>query len=104
LACKPGRTFRTLAGYEKNSAIQTAVLWELCHALKHNFFLDIACQLPAEFTYLCTEAKRLRREDTDTGSGINNGYHTKGYCDEDGEKGVNEKVHFPDTNLLLKTT
>ena len=39
----------TIYGFEKNSSIQTAILWELCHALQYNFFADIAAQLPAGF-------------------------------------------------------
>ncbi|MFN8282869.1 MAG: hypothetical protein U0U67_06610 [Chitinophagales bacterium] len=35
---------------EKNKTIQTAVLWEICNALKHNFFLDLAAALPSIFT------------------------------------------------------
>jgi transcriptional regulator with XRE-family HTH domain len=40
----------TMAEFEKNASIQTAVLWEICHALKHNFFADLAAQLPAAYT------------------------------------------------------
>ena len=39
----------TIYGYEKNSTIQSAILWELCHALHYNFFADIAAQLPASY-------------------------------------------------------
>jgi restriction endonuclease S subunit len=39
-----------LATYGKNSTLQTAILWEICHALKHNFFADIAVQLPPTYT------------------------------------------------------
>ena len=45
----------TIFSYEKNATIQTAILWEICHALKHNFFLDIACKLPAEFSTYAPE-------------------------------------------------
>ena len=44
------RSPKTLATYEKNSTLQTAILWEICHALKHNFFADIAAQLPPTYT------------------------------------------------------
>ena len=44
------RSVNTLSTYIKNDTIQTAVLWELCHALKHNFFADIAAQLPSTYT------------------------------------------------------
>jgi len=43
------RNLKTILSYEKNSTIQTSVLWEICFALKHNFFMDIASQLPQEF-------------------------------------------------------
>lgn len=49
LARKIKRRASTLASFSKNHTIQTAVLWELSHALKHNFFADIAAQLPAEY-------------------------------------------------------
>ena len=44
------RSPKTLATYGKNSTLQTAILWEICHALKHNFFADIAVQLPSTYT------------------------------------------------------
>ena len=49
-ARKLGRTFKTLATYEKNATIQTTILWKICHALKQNFFWDITSKLPAECT------------------------------------------------------
>ena len=36
--------------YTRNASIQTGILIDLCYALKHNFFRDIADQLPEEFT------------------------------------------------------
>ncbi len=50
LARKLNRNFSNLVNYQNNSTIQVAILWEISHALKHNFFEDIACQLPAEFS------------------------------------------------------
>ncbi len=44
------RRASTLSTYEKNCTIQTAVLWEICHTLQHNFFMDIAALLPKDFT------------------------------------------------------
>ena len=44
------RSPKTLATYGRNSTMQTAVLWEICHALKHNFLLDIAAQLPSTYS------------------------------------------------------
>jgi len=40
----------TLAGFTKNASIQTTALWEICHALKHNFFADIAAVFPESYT------------------------------------------------------
>ncbi len=50
LARKLNRHIGTLVTFQKNSSIQTAILWEISHVLKHNFFADIACRLPVEFT------------------------------------------------------
>lgn len=36
--------------YTESSSLQTSVLIDFCYALKHNFFSDIADQLPMEFT------------------------------------------------------
>ena len=36
--------------YTQNESIQTGILIELCYALNHNFFQDIANQLPNTFT------------------------------------------------------
>ncbi len=40
----------TIEYYLKQPTLQTALLWELSTALKHNFFKDLASQLPSEFT------------------------------------------------------
>lgn len=40
----------TIEYYLKQPTLQTALLWELSTALKHNFFRDLAAQLPAAFT------------------------------------------------------
>jgi DNA-binding Xre family transcriptional regulator len=40
----------SILNYTKNISIQTGILIEICHALKHNFFRDIADQLPNDFT------------------------------------------------------
>lgn len=41
---------RTIVKYKKNHSLQAAILWELSHALKHNFFADLAAALPNTFT------------------------------------------------------
>ena len=50
LARKLNRHKSTVLAFQKNSTIQTAVLWEICYALEHNFFEDIASKLPTTFT------------------------------------------------------
>lgn len=44
------RNLSTVLDYKKRPSIQTAILWELCHVLQHNFFADMAMQLPGTFT------------------------------------------------------
>lgn len=36
--------------YKGRTSLQCGILWRLSYALNHNFFSDIAAQLPAEFT------------------------------------------------------
>jgi len=43
------RHYNTVDDYFKNGSIQTSILWEISMILKHNFFADIAAQLPPEF-------------------------------------------------------
>jgi DNA-binding Xre family transcriptional regulator len=50
LATKINRTAQSITKYSQNSSIQTNILIEICHALEHNFFQDIANQLPENFT------------------------------------------------------
>ena len=49
LARKLNRRYETVFQYQKKASIQVAILWELSHALKHNFFKDIAAMMPAEY-------------------------------------------------------
>lgn len=44
------RNGRSVNEYLKNESIQTGILIEICYALKHNFFRDIANELPEDFT------------------------------------------------------
>lgn len=44
------RNYRTLIQYKNNHSLQAAIIWELSHALKHNFFADLADALPDTFT------------------------------------------------------
>ena len=50
LARALNRNVRTLLQYTKNHSVQAAILWEMSHALQHNFFADLAALLPASFT------------------------------------------------------
>ena len=36
--------------YQKSASLKTDILLALCHAMKHNFFADIAVLLPAEYS------------------------------------------------------
>jgi hypothetical protein len=44
------RTPKTLYQYKKNHSLQAAILWEISHALKHNFFADLGDELPDTFS------------------------------------------------------
>lgn len=37
--------------YEKRDSLKTGTVMRICHALKYNFFMDIANSLPAEYDY-----------------------------------------------------
>jgi hypothetical protein len=50
LARHLNRNKNSVLNFQKNSSIQTAILWEISMVLKHNFFMDIASKLPADFT------------------------------------------------------
>jgi DNA-binding Xre family transcriptional regulator len=50
LAKKIGRIPLSVSQYRKKDTMQTAVLAEICHALQHNFFSDMADKLPLHFT------------------------------------------------------
>lgn len=39
-----------LLAYEKRASITSATLVKLCHGLKHNFFADIADELPKSYS------------------------------------------------------
>lgn len=50
LARALNRTDAAMLRYEKYPSLQARLLWELSMALKHNFFADIADQMPKGFT------------------------------------------------------
>jgi hypothetical protein len=45
-----GRSYATVFAYQQSKSMQTAILWELCLIIEHNFFADLAAQLPPHFT------------------------------------------------------
>lgn len=49
LARALGVQANTVLSYTQKASIATKTLWQICHKLKHNFFLDIAQQLPTSF-------------------------------------------------------
>jgi hypothetical protein len=50
LARMLGRDYSTVHKYEKKQSLHCKLLWELSLAIKHNFFADLAAQLPPDFT------------------------------------------------------
>ncbi len=49
LGRRTNRSTTTVHAHMKRKSMQTAILWEMCHALKHNFFADLAGQLPEDY-------------------------------------------------------
>ncbi|MAL59447.1 MAG: hypothetical protein CMC14_05305 [Flavobacteriaceae bacterium] len=45
-----GKNESVVTRYRHRPSLQCYLLWELSHILKHNFFLDLAAQLPSNFT------------------------------------------------------
>jgi len=39
-----------ITAYKKRPSLQCGILWRLSYALNHNFFADLAAQLPTAFT------------------------------------------------------
>ena len=50
LARRLDRSYSTVYNYQESPSMQTHLVWELSTALGHNFFADLAAQLPPEFT------------------------------------------------------
>lgn len=48
--------------YTMKNSLQTAVLVEICYALKHNFFSDLADKLPQDFTRNQPETDKILQE------------------------------------------
>lgn len=43
------RSLSTVHVQLERSSMQTAILWEICHVLKYNFFADLAAALPEDY-------------------------------------------------------
>ncbi|PHR13639.1 MAG: hypothetical protein COA40_03470 [Aequorivita sp.] len=50
LARMLGKPDSVVLRYEKRESLQCSLLWELSLTIKHNFFADLAAQLPPDFT------------------------------------------------------
>lgn len=44
------RNRSSVQNYEQSKSLQCSVLWNISLALQHNFFADLAAQLPSTFT------------------------------------------------------
>lgn len=62
LGNKIDRTALSILGYTRNTSVQTGILLSICNATKHNFFRDIADQLPDDFTITQPEDMKLINE------------------------------------------
>ena len=50
LAKATNRSLTTISRQLRKPSMQIAELFEFCHAVKHNFFYDLAASLPAEYS------------------------------------------------------
>jgi hypothetical protein len=50
LARAMNRSRATVQDYEERKSLQCNVLWDICVAVEHNFFADLAAQLPQTYT------------------------------------------------------
>lgn len=55
LGRKLGLKRSTVTNYEERSSLQARIIWDLSEALEHNFFADIAAQLPPTYTTIQPE-------------------------------------------------
>ncbi len=55
LARKIDKADSTIIRYQNSETLQTSIILELSHALKHNFFAEIAMLLPPEYSAPKTE-------------------------------------------------
>ena len=56
-----GSSTRVANVYQRRASLQNAKLWQICHALHHNFFADIAAALPD--TYSCNAPQTTADKD-----------------------------------------
>jgi hypothetical protein len=59
---KINRNGLSILNYTRNKSIQTGILLSISNATKHNFFRDIADQLPNDYTITKPEDKTLINE------------------------------------------
>jgi hypothetical protein len=59
---KINRNGLSILNYTRNKSIQTEILLNISNATKHNFFRDIADQLPNDYTITKPEDKTLINE------------------------------------------
>jgi DNA-binding Xre family transcriptional regulator len=56
-----GKNISSILAFQKKPSIQTKTLWELCHALKYNFFADLAAELPETFGKKATSNEQAEK-------------------------------------------
>lgn len=56
IARKMNTPSTAIYSYEKREALLTSTIWRICHALRYNFFMDIAHSLPADYGQSATLA------------------------------------------------
>ena len=44
------KSYSTVYEYQKAESMRSHTLWQLCITIRHNFFADLAAQLPPDFT------------------------------------------------------
>lgn len=62
LARKLGISPTSINNYQKRQSFQCATLWRLSVELKHNFFADLAAQLPPDYTTTAPKSTAIDEE------------------------------------------
>lgn len=52
----------SITNYTRSESIQISILWSISHATKHNFFRDIADQLPKDYATVLPEDMTLHNQ------------------------------------------